>query len=187
MFRARVLARTLSYVFFVTSTCFCLFFSNYLEDYVYTCTVPYCTRTVHCGVIRDFRKKKCTRTCTLYMYVYNVVQYVYCTRTCSVRKYESTSILLIAIFMEVSYGSKSCTCTFEDIPHYGYRSKQDKQLRTARDSENFHAGAAAQILLFMEPDTACDFHVAPAPCARETHTGLRNPIVGLLTACEDYP
>ena len=24
------------------------------------------------------------------MYVYNVVQYVYCTRTCSVRKYEST-------------------------------------------------------------------------------------------------
>ena len=83
--------------------------------------------------------------------------------------------------MEVSYGSKSCTCTFEDIPHYGYRSKQDKQLRTARDSENFHAGAAAQILLFMEPDTACDFHVAPAPCARETHTGLRNPIVGLLT------
>ena len=54
-------------------------------------------------------------------------------------------------------------------------------LRTSRDSENFHAGAAAQIL-FMEPDTACDFHVAPAPCARETHTGLRNPIVGLLTA-----
>jgi hypothetical protein len=54
-------------------------------------------------------------------------------------------------------------------------------LRTARDSENFHAGAAAQIL-FMEPDTACDFHVAPAPCAREAHTGFRNPIVGLLTA-----
>ena len=26
----------------------------------------------------------------VYMYVYNVVQYVYCTRTCSVRKYEST-------------------------------------------------------------------------------------------------
>ena len=32
-------------------------------------------------------------------------------------------------------------------------------LRTARDSENFHAGAAAQIL-FMEPDTAGDFHIA---------------------------
>jgi hypothetical protein len=46
-------------------------------------------------------------------------------------------------------------------------------LRTARDSENFHA---AQIL-FMEPDTACD---APAPCAREAHTGFMNPVAGLL-------
>ena len=54
-------------------------------------------------------------------------------------------------------------------------------LRTARDSENFHAGAAAQIL-FMEPDTACDFHAAPAPCVRDAHTGLRDHIVGLLTA-----
>eukprot|EP00982_Pelagococcus_subviridis_P000680 5752-Pelagococcus_subviridis.AAC.3 len=54
-------------------------------------------------------------------------------------------------------------------------------LRAARDSENFHSGAAAQIL-FMEPDTACDFHVAPASCAREAHTGFRNPIVGFLTA-----
>ena len=54
-------------------------------------------------------------------------------------------------------------------------------LRTARDSENFHAGAAAQIL-FMEPDTACDFHAAPAPCARDAHTGLRDHIVELLTA-----
>ena len=78
--------------------------------------------------------------------------------TCTTR---ISSILLIAIFMEVSYGSKSCTCTFEDIPHYGYRSKQDKQLRTARDSENFHAGAAAHIL-FMESDTACDFRLLAA-------------------------
>ncbi|EEH50904.1 uncharacterized protein MICPUCDRAFT_54952 [Micromonas pusilla CCMP1545] len=38
-------------------------------------------------------------------------------------------------------------------------------LRTARDSENFHAGAAAQIL-FMEPDTACDFRVGGLPPAR---------------------
>jgi hypothetical protein len=53
-------------------------------------------------------------------------------------------------------------------------------LRTARDSENFHAGAAAQIL-FMEPDTAGDFHIAPAPCAREAHMGSMNPVVGLLT------
>jgi len=53
-------------------------------------------------------------------------------------------------------------------------------LRTARDSENFHAGAAAQIL-FMEPDTAGDFHIAPAPCAREAHMGFMNPVVGLLT------
>ena len=48
------------------------------------------------------------------------------------------------------------------------------------DSENFHAGAAAQIL-FMEPDTAGDFHIAPAPCAREAHMGSMNPVVGLLT------
>ena len=53
-------------------------------------------------------------------------------------------------------------------------------LRTARDSENFHAGAAAQIL-FMEPDTAGDFHIAPASCAREAHMGSMNPVVGLLT------
>ena len=53
-------------------------------------------------------------------------------------------------------------------------------LRTSRDSENFHAGAAAQIL-FMEPDTAGDFHIAPAPCAREAHMGFMNPVVGLLT------
>ena len=53
-------------------------------------------------------------------------------------------------------------------------------LRTSRDSENFHAGAAAQIL-FMEPDTAGDFHIAPASCAREAHMGFMNPVVGLLT------
>ena len=53
-------------------------------------------------------------------------------------------------------------------------------LRTSRDSENFHAGAAAQIL-FMEPDTAGEFHIAPAPCAREAHMGFMNPVVGLLT------
>jgi len=34
-------------------------------------------------------------------------------------------------------------------------------LRTARDSENFHAGAAAHIL-FMESDTACDFRLLAA-------------------------
>ena len=54
-------------------------------------------------------------------------------------------------------------------------------LRTARDSENFHAGAAAQIL-FMEPDTACNFHVAPAQQAREARTGIRGRIVELITA-----
>jgi hypothetical protein len=53
-------------------------------------------------------------------------------------------------------------------------------LRTARDSENFHAGVAAQIL-FMEPDTAGDFHIAQTPCAREAHMGFMNPVVGLLT------
>ena len=48
MFRARVLARTLLYVFFVTSTFFRWLLSNYVEDYsipkqlVYT----YSTRTV---------------------------------------------------------------------------------------------------------------------------------------------
>ena len=103
MFRARVLARTLSYVFFVTSTrtCFCWFFSNYLEDYVYTCTVrvPYCTRTVHCGVIRDFRKKKCTRTCTctcttLYSTCTVHVRVVYeSTKVPSKVQYESTKVL----------------------------------------------------------------------------------------------
>ena len=33
-FRARVLARTLLYVFSVTSTFFCWLFSNYVEDYL---------------------------------------------------------------------------------------------------------------------------------------------------------
>jgi len=33
----------------------------------------------------------------------------------------------------------------------------------------------------MEPDTAGDFHIAPAPCAREAHMGSMNPVVGLLT------
>ena len=36
-------------------------------------------------------------------------------------------------------------------------------------------------ILFMEPDTACDLHIGPAPCAREAHTGFMNPVVGLLT------
>jgi len=27
----------------------------------------------------------------------------------------------------------------------------------------------------------CDFHIAPASCAREAHTGIMNPVVGLLT------
>ena len=44
VFRARVLARTLLYVFLVTSTLFCWFFSNYVEDYsrayVYMYVVP---------------------------------------------------------------------------------------------------------------------------------------------------
>eukprot|EP00982_Pelagococcus_subviridis_P001600 12669-Pelagococcus_subviridis.AAC.6 len=30
----------------------------------------------------------------------------------------------------------------------------------------------------MEPDTACD---APAPCAREAHTGFMNPVAGSTT------
>ena len=34
VFRSRVLARTLLYVFLVTSTFFCWFFSNYVEDYL---------------------------------------------------------------------------------------------------------------------------------------------------------
>ena len=33
-FRARVLARTLLYVFSVTSTFFCWLFSNYVQDYL---------------------------------------------------------------------------------------------------------------------------------------------------------
>jgi hypothetical protein len=35
VFRARVLARTLLYVFFLTSTFFRWFFSNYVQDYTY--------------------------------------------------------------------------------------------------------------------------------------------------------
>ena len=52
-------------------------------------------------------------------------------------------------------------------------------LRTARDSENFHAGAAAQIL-FMEPDTACDFHVGGLPPARPSS---RTPSSRNATTC----
>ena len=58
-----------------------------LRVHVYcTCTLLY-TYSALWGNSR-FSKKK--MYAYVYMYVYNVVQYVYCTRTGSVRKYEST-------------------------------------------------------------------------------------------------
>ena len=49
MFRARVLARTLLYVFLVTSTFFRWLLSNYVEDYLF----PYCTPSL-IGITTDF-------------------------------------------------------------------------------------------------------------------------------------
>ena len=50
VFRARVLARTLLYVFLVTSTFYCWFFSNYVEDCIVQYTYNYST------LIEYFRK-----------------------------------------------------------------------------------------------------------------------------------
>ena len=52
VFRARVLARTLLYVFLVTSTFYCWFFSNYVED----CIVQYTYNYVYSTLIEYFRK-----------------------------------------------------------------------------------------------------------------------------------
>ena len=46
----------------------------------------------------------------------------------------------------------------------------DIEPKTARESENFHAGAAAQILFF-EPDSTCALHAAPEKQARDARTG----------------